>query len=43
VPTLLYSSEVWATSAEDRRRMGVMEKKYMRAMCGLSIMDRVRN
>jgi hypothetical protein len=43
VPTLLYSSEVWATSAEDRKSMGVMEKKCMRAMCGLSVMDRVRN
>jgi hypothetical protein len=30
VPTLLYGSEVWSTSAEDRRRMGVMEMKCMR-------------
>jgi hypothetical protein len=34
---------VWSTCAEDRRRMGVMEMKCMRAMCGVSIMDRVRN
>ena len=43
VPTLLYGSEVWAASAEDRRRMGVMEMKCMRAMCGVSIWDRIRN
>jgi hypothetical protein len=43
VPTLLYGSEVWAASAEDRRRMGVMEIKCMRAMCGVSIKDRIRN
>jgi hypothetical protein len=43
VPTLLYGSEVWATSAEDRRRMGVMEIKCMRAMHGVKIMDSVKN
>jgi hypothetical protein len=42
-PTLLYGSEVWATSAAERRRMEVMEINCMRAMCGVSIMDRVRN
>jgi hypothetical protein len=41
--TLLYSSEVWATGAAERRRMEVMEIECMRAMCGVSIMDRVRN
>jgi hypothetical protein len=34
---------VWAASAEDRSRMGVMRMKCMRIMCGVSIMDRVRN
>jgi hypothetical protein len=29
VSMLLYGSEVWATSAEDRRRMGVIEMKFM--------------
>jgi hypothetical protein len=43
VPTLLYGSEVWAASADDRRRMGVIEMKCMRAMCGVSIRDRIRN
>jgi hypothetical protein len=42
-PTLLYGSEVWATSVAERRRMEVMSMKCMRAMCGVSIMDRVRN
>jgi hypothetical protein len=40
---LLYGSEVWAASAEDRRRMGVMEMKCMRAMCGVKLMDSVKN
>jgi hypothetical protein len=42
-PTLLYGSEVWATSAAERRRMEVMEMKFMRAICGVSIMNRVIN
>jgi hypothetical protein len=33
VPTLLYGTEVWLTNSEDRRRMGVMEMKFRRAMC----------
>jgi hypothetical protein len=40
---LLYDSEVLATSAAKRRRMEEMEMKCMRAMFGVSIMDRVRN
>jgi hypothetical protein len=43
VPTFLYGSEVWTASAEDTRRMCVKEMKCMRAMCSVSIMDRVRN
>jgi hypothetical protein len=43
VPTLLYASEMWATITEERRTMGVMEIKCMRAKCGVSIIDRVRN
>jgi hypothetical protein len=42
VPTLLYDGGVWAI-AEDRRSMGVMEMRWMGAMCGVSIMYRVRN
>jgi (2Fe-2S) ferredoxin len=42
-PMLLYGSESWATSAAERRRMEVMEMKCMRAMCGITIMNRVRN
>jgi hypothetical protein len=30
VSTLLYDSEMWTASEEDRRRMGVMEMKCMR-------------
>jgi hypothetical protein len=41
--TFLFGSEVWATSAEDRRRIGVMEMKCMRSMCEVSILVRVRN
>jgi hypothetical protein len=37
-PTLLYGSEVWATSATERR---LMDMKCMIAMCRVSIMDRV--
>jgi hypothetical protein len=43
VTTLLYGSEVWATSVENRSRMGVMEFKCMRAISGISNMDRIRN
>jgi hypothetical protein len=43
VPKLLDGSEVWAASAEDRKKMGVMEIKCMRAMCGVNIMCRIRN
>jgi hypothetical protein len=35
--------EVCARNAEDGRRMSVMEINCMRAICGVSIMDRVRN
>jgi hypothetical protein len=42
VPTLLYCSEVWAASAEDRRRMGLLIMNCMRAIYGVSIMDIVR-
>jgi hypothetical protein len=35
--TLLYGSEVWATSAENRKWMRIREIKCMRAMCGVSI------
>jgi hypothetical protein len=41
--TLQYGREICTTSAEDRRRMGMIQIKWMRAMCGLSIMGRVRN
>jgi hypothetical protein len=42
-PTLLYVSEVWAIGAAGIRRMEVMEIKCIRDMCGVSIMDKVRN
>jgi hypothetical protein len=44
VSTLLYMyvSEVWATSVQDRW-MGMREMKCMGYMCGVRIMDRVRN
>jgi hypothetical protein len=42
VPTL-YGSEVWAASAENRRRMGVIEMKCMRDMCGVNIRDIIRS
>jgi hypothetical protein len=35
VSKLQYGSEMCARSAEDRRRMGVMEMKCMRAICGV--------
>jgi hypothetical protein len=40
-PTSLCGSKVWATGAAERRRMEVME--IVRAMCGINIMDIVRN
>jgi hypothetical protein len=42
-PTLLYGSTIWATGAAERRRIEAMKMNCMRAMCGVSIMDRVRN
>jgi hypothetical protein len=43
VPTLPYGIEVWATSADDIIRMGMIEMKFIRAICGVIIMARVRN
>jgi hypothetical protein len=42
-PMLLYGSEIWAIGAVESRQMEVMGMKCMRAMCGVSIMDGVRN
>jgi hypothetical protein len=39
-PTLLYSSELWATGAAKRRLMEIM---CMKTMCEVRIMGRVRN
>jgi hypothetical protein len=41
-PTLLFRSEVYATGAAKKRRIEVMEMKWMRAMRGVSIMVRTK-
>ena len=43
VPTALYEAEAWGMRSADRRKVNVLEMKYLRSMVGVSRMDRVRN
>ena len=43
VPNMIYGSETWNMSVSDRARLEVVEMKYLRTICGLTRLDRVRN
>ncbi len=43
VPTALYGAETWNMGAAERKRLNVMEMRYLRSMCGVTLMDQVRN
>ena len=43
IPIVTYGAETWSMSVNERKRLDVMEMKCLRSMCGVSILDRVRN
>ena len=43
IPTALYGPEVWSMSSDERRKVKVLEMKYLRSFVGVSRMDRVSN
>ena len=43
VPTALYGEEAWGMRSAKRRKVNVLEMKYLRSLVGVSRMDRVRN
>ena len=43
VPTALYGAEALAMRSSERRKVNVLEMKYLRSLVGVSRMDRVRN
>ena len=43
VPTALYGAEAWGMRSAERRKVNVLEIKFLRSAVGLSRMDRVRN
>ena len=42
VPTALYGAEAWGMRSAERRKVNVLEMKYLRYLVGVSRMDRVR-
>ena len=43
VPMTLYGAEAWGMRSAERRKVNVLEMKYLRSLDGVSQMDRVRN
>ena len=43
VPIALYSAEAWGMRSAERRKVNVLEMKYLRNLVGVSRMVRVRN
>ena len=43
VPTALYGAEAWGMKSTERRKVNVLEMKFVRILVGESRMDRVRN
>ena len=43
VSTVLYGAEAWGMRSAERRKVNVLEMKYLRSLVGVSRMDRVRN
>ena len=42
-PSLLYGSEVWGQNTYERKRIEAVEMNYLRNICGVKRIDRVRN
>ena len=43
IPTVVYGSEKWTLSAQERRKIKVFEVMRLRNICGIRRRDRVRN
>ena len=43
VTTALYGAEAWGMRSAERRKVNVLEMKYLGSLVGVSRMDRVRN
>ncbi len=43
VPTTLHSAETWNMGAAERNTLNVEELRYLRTMCGVTLMNRVRS
>ena len=43
VPTALYGAEAWGMRSAERRKVNVLEMRYLRSLVGVSRLDRVRN
>ena len=43
VPTELYGAEAWDMRSAERRKVNVLEMKFLRSLVGVLRMDRVRN
>ena len=43
VPTAMYGAEAWGMRSAERRKVNVLEMKWLRNLVGVSRMDRVRN
>ena len=43
VPTALYGEEAWGKRSAEKRKVNVLEMKFLRSLVEMSQMDRVRN
>ena len=43
VPSVLYGAETLALKESENKRLDVMEMRFLRSMCGLTRLDRIRN
>ena len=43
VPTALYGAEAWGLRSAERRKVNVLEKKFLHSLVEVSRMDRVTN
>ena len=43
IPTMVYGSETWSLSAQERRKIEVFEMMCLRNIYGIRRVDRVRN
>ena len=42
-PSLLYGFEVWGINVHEKKRLKAVEMNYLRNICGVRRIDRVRN